>query len=86
MVRVHFILSSYKRATSTLKLVVYVLHIWCMCLYRMQTLVTDFQEEQQKFEREKQRVKDTAVPPWVGYNEEEKMKAQILDLSAVSPF
>ncbi len=47
--------------------------------------MNDFQEEQQRFEREKQRVKDTAVPPWVGYNEEEKMKAQILELSAVSP-
>ena len=27
---------------------------------------------------------DTAVPPWVGFNEEEQMKAQILELSAVS--
>ena len=27
---------------------------------------------------------DAAVPPWVGYNEEEQMKAQILELSAVS--
>jgi len=26
---------------------------------------------------------DAAVPPWVGYNEEEQMKAQILELSAV---
>ncbi len=60
----------------------YVQMIWELFLH-MQTLVTDFQEEQKKFEREKQRVKDTAVPPWVGYNEEEKMKAQILELSAV---
>lgn len=27
---------------------------------------------------------DAAVPPWVGYNEEEQMKAQILELSMVS--
>ena len=27
---------------------------------------------------------DAAVPPWVGYNEEEQMKAQIMELSAVS--
>jgi len=27
---------------------------------------------------------DAAVPPWVGYNEEEQMKAQILELSADS--
>ena len=27
---------------------------------------------------------DTTVPPWVGFNEEEQMKAQILELSAVS--
>ncbi len=52
-------------------------------MFELQTLVNEFQEEQRKFEREKQRVKDTAVPPWVGYNEEEKMKAQILELSAV---
>ena len=26
---------------------------------------------------------DAAVPPWVGYNEEEEMRAQILELSAV---
>ena len=52
-------------------------------VFELQTLVNEFQEEQRKFEREKQRVKDTAVPPWVGYNEEEKMKAQILELSAV---
>ena len=50
----------------------------------MQTLMNEFHEEQRKFEREQQRVKDTAVPPWVGYNEEEKIKAQILELSAVS--
>ena len=27
---------------------------------------------------------DAAVPPWVGYNEEDQMKAQILELSSVS--
>lgn len=27
---------------------------------------------------------ETAVPPWVGYNEEETMKNQILALSTVS--
>ncbi len=52
-------------------------------MFELQTLVSEFQEEHRKFEREKQRVKDTAVPPWVGYNEEEKMKAQIMELSAV---
>lgn len=48
------------------------------------SFMTQFQEEQDKFAREKRRLKDAAVPPWVGYNEEEQMKAQILELSAVS--
>ena len=29
-------------------------------------------------------IADAAVPPWVGYNEEEQMRAQILELSSVS--
>ena len=27
---------------------------------------------------------DASVPPWIGYNEEEQLKAQILEISAVS--
>lgn len=27
---------------------------------------------------------DASVPPWIGYNEEEELKAQILEISAVS--
>ena len=46
--------------------------------------MTQFQEEQDKFARERRHLHDAAVPPWVGYNEEEQMKAQILELSAVS--
>ena len=45
--------------------------------------MNQFQAEQEKFAREKRRLRDAAVPPWVGYNEEEQMKAQILELSAV---
>ena len=45
--------------------------------------MNQFQKEQEKFAREQRRLKDAAVPPWVGYNEEEQMKAQILELSAV---
>ena len=47
------------------------------------SFVSQFQDEQEKFTREQRRLKDAAVPPWVGYNEEEQMKAQILELSAV---
>ena len=47
------------------------------------SFVNQFQDEQEKFSREQRRLKDAAVPPWVGYNEEEQMKAQILELSAV---
>ena len=45
--------------------------------------MNQFQAEQEKFAREKRRLRDAAVPPWVGYNEEEQMKTQILELSAV---
>lgn len=33
--------------------------------------------------REKKKQSEAAVPPWVGYNEEETMKTQILALSKV---
>ena len=49
------------------------------------TFMTQFQKEQDKFAREQRRLSDAAVPPWVGYNEEEQMKAQILELSSVRP-
>lgn len=52
----------------------------------MTSFMNQFQEEQEKFTREQRRLKDAAVPPWVGYNEEEQMKAQILELSAVRIF
>ncbi|XP_071166176.1 synapse-associated protein 1-like [Mytilus edulis] len=44
----------------------------------------DFAKEQEKFATEKKeqgKRSKTAVPPWVGYNEEETMKKQILALS-----
>ncbi|XP_056588400.1 synapse-associated protein 1 isoform X3 [Triplophysa dalaica] len=47
------------------------------------TILGDFQKEQEKFVLEKNAKKtDTAVPPWVGYNEEETIQQQILALSA----
>lgn len=48
------------------------------------TIIGDFTKEQEKFlnvSREKKKMADAAVPPWVGYNEEELMKTQIMDLS-----
>ncbi|XP_013414769.1 synapse-associated protein 1 isoform X2 [Lingula anatina] len=48
------------------------------------TILGDFSKEQERFvneKKEKQRLSDAAVPPWVGYNEEEAMKTQILALS-----
>lgn len=51
--------------------------------YLQPSFMNKFQEEQDKFTRESRRLRDAAVPPWVGYNEEEQMKAQILELSAV---
>lgn len=47
------------------------------------TFLGDFQKEQEKFVQEKKSKKsEAAVPPWVGYNEEETIQQQILALSA----
>ncbi|XP_006639176.1 synapse-associated protein 1 [Lepisosteus oculatus] len=47
------------------------------------TILGDFQKEQEKFVQEKNAKRtDTAVPPWVGYSEEETIQQQILALSA----
>lgn len=51
-----------------------------------QTIIGDFSKEQEKFVTEKKETgkrSEAAVAPWVGYNEEEAMKAQILALSTV---
>ncbi|XP_029987834.1 synapse-associated protein 1 isoform X2 [Sphaeramia orbicularis] len=47
------------------------------------TILGDFQKEQEKFVQEKKAKKSgAALPPWVGYNEEETMQQQILALSS----
>lgn len=47
------------------------------------TILGDFQKEQERFVQEKKAKKfSAAVPPWVGYNEEETLQQQILALSA----
>jgi hypothetical protein len=51
------------------------------------SILGNFTKEQDTFLTEKhakQRVEETAVPPWVGYEEEEEMKKQILALSQVN--
>lgn len=51
------------------------------------SLISDFAKENEKFVSEKkaaQRREEAAVPPWVGYNEEEKLKQEILELSTDS--
>lgn len=46
------------------------------------TIVGEFTREQNKFVNQKHSKRsEAAVPPWVGYNEEEQMKEQILALS-----
>lgn len=46
-------------------------------------ILADFNKEQEKFVNEKHsKRKETGVPPWVGYHEEETMKSQILALSS----
>lgn len=44
-------------------------------------ILTEFEEEQKKFMKMQSRRHGAAIPPWVGYVEEEKMKKQILALS-----
>ncbi|XP_064627786.1 synapse-associated protein 1-like isoform X2 [Lineus longissimus] len=47
-------------------------------------IINEFTKEQKKFvdeNREKKRQAEAAVPPWVGYNEEEQMRDQIMALS-----
>ncbi|KAM4629019.1 synapse-associated protein 1-like isoform 2-T2 [Polymixia lowei] len=47
------------------------------------TILGDFQKEQDQFVQEKNAKRiDAALPPWVGYNEEETIQQQILALSA----
>nr|XP_019936480.1 PREDICTED: synapse-associated protein 1 [Paralichthys olivaceus]XP_019936481.1 PREDICTED: synapse-associated protein 1 [Paralichthys olivaceus]XP_019936482.1 PREDICTED: synapse-associated protein 1 [Paralichthys olivaceus]XP_019936483.1 PREDICTED: synapse-associated protein 1 [Paralichthys olivaceus] len=47
------------------------------------TLLGDFQKEQEKFVQEKKaKQSGVAVPPWVGYSEEDTVQQQILALSA----
>ncbi|KAJ0065252.1 hypothetical protein NL108_006596, partial [Boleophthalmus pectinirostris] len=46
------------------------------------TILGDFQKEQEKFVQEKRAKQCTgAVPPWVGYNDEDSVQQQILSLS-----
>ncbi|OWF47477.1 Synapse-associated protein 1 [Mizuhopecten yessoensis] len=48
------------------------------------TFLGDFSREQDKFvteKKEKVKRSEAAVPPWIGYNEEESLKEQILALS-----
>lgn len=47
------------------------------------TILGDFQKEQERFVQEKKAKKSgVAVPPWVGYNEEDTIQQQVLALSA----
>lgn len=47
-----------------------------------QSIIGDFKKQQDEFVKEKNcKRREVAVPPWVGYNEEEAMKNQILALS-----
>jgi hypothetical protein len=48
----------------------------------LQSVFSELEREQEKFAKKRRQEKDAAVPPWVGYNEEEEMKKQIIDLSA----
>jgi hypothetical protein len=56
-------------------------------LILFKTIIGDFSKENEKFINEKraqQQREESAVPPWIGFKEEEKMKEQILLLSTDS--
>ena len=58
----------------------------CVYLFYLQTILGEFSKEQDKFvteNTEKKKKSEVGVAPWVGYNEEEEMKKQILALSKV---
>lgn len=68
--------SNVRNATTSLKDVI-----------QKKTIIGEFNKENEKFineKKNKERKEDAAVPPWVGYNEEEKLKEQILALSSDS--
>lgn len=53
------------------------------------SILGNFTKEHEKFlieKRTQERREEAAVPPWVGYKEEEEMKKQILALSKVCSF
>ena len=48
-------------------------------------MLGEFNREQEKFKAEnRDKKRDASVAPWVGYNEEDEMKKQILALSGVN--
>jgi len=49
----------------------------------LQTILGEFNKEQDAFINSKQKSMEAAVPPWVGYPNEEKLKEEILSLSQV---
>jgi hypothetical protein len=51
------------------------------------SIVSDFVQENAKFVNDKkiqQRREETALPPWVGYNQEARLKQEIMELSTDS--
>jgi hypothetical protein len=60
-------------------------HWQVMMLFCSQSLLGEFNKEQEAFIKEKQgKVSDAAVPPWVGCPNEESLKEEFLTLSTVS--
>jgi len=61
-------------------------NVFTVFLVCFQTILGEFVKEQGKFvseNTEKKKLTEAAIPPWIGYNEEEAMKKQILALSSV---
>ena len=74
----------YHKTKDAARLIAGHLRVSCTC--HGQTMIGDFAKENEKFVNEKkvqQRREDAALPPWVGYHEEDILKDQILELSQV---
>lgn len=52
----------------------------------MQNILGEFSKEQEAFIKGQQAGAEAAVAPWIGHQFEEKVKEEIIGLSAVSDF
>lgn len=52
--------------------------------YYLQNILGEFSKEQEAFIKGQQGGIDNSIPPWIGHQNEQKVKEEILGLSSVS--